>query len=435
MEIGAPKTQIVSQTVFETEASASSAIRGIYALMMTNTSFTKGSIEEYTGIASDELINYSTSANRVQFYQNSLTAINADVRTVFWGEAYKYISNTNVILEGLQKADQIPSSARQRLIGETLFIRGFCYYYLAALFGDVPYLATSDYKLNSKEPRSSFQEVLAKIEDDLIKAIDFLPADFSFSGGERIQPNRGAATALLARIYLYQGEWEKAETAATAIISNTDTYSLLTDLNQVFSPNSAEAIWQLKPVIPNTGAPQATIFILNSAPNGISRRVSMTTQLAGAFESGDQRKMTWTKTFSNTSGSWNYFFKYRTTNAPTEYSMVFRLAEQYLIRAEARTHRGNFEGAQDDINAIRSRAGLPDTEADDTETLLNAILQERRVELFGEFGHRWLDLKRAGKSNAVLSLIKPQWQATDTLFPIPQSERLLNPDLTQNEGY
>jgi hypothetical protein len=115
------------------------------------------------------------------------------------------------------------------------------------------------------------------------------------------------------------------------------------------------------------------------------------------------------------------------------------LAEQFLIRAEARAKQNNkligSNSAESDINVIRNRAGLLNTSAATQEELLSEIERERRVELFVEWGHRWLDLKRSGRASAVLSLIKPLWDDTDVLYPIPYSERLLNPKLTQNFGY
>lgn len=435
IDMDGPKTQIVSQTVFQTKASASSAIRGIYSLMMSNTSFTRGGLEEYFGIASDELINYSTSANRLQFYQNSITPINSDVLAVFWGEAYKYISNANVIIEGLESSNTIPAEEKTELLGEVLFIRAYCYFYLANLFGDVPYLTTSDYEANAKASRVGYSTVMLNIQEDLETALQMLPDDFAAGMGERIRPNRDAATALLARIYLYREEWTKAEQASSELINDTENFSLLTDLSQVFAANSQETIWQLKPVVPNTGAPQASIFVLIAAPNGFSRRVALSEELVASFEVNDARMNVWVKTFSNASGSWDYINKYTTTNAPVEYSMMLRIAEQYLIRAEARAEQENYDGAREDINAIRSRAGLDAITYNTKDELLDAVLQERKVELFGENGHRWLDLKRTGRIDTVMLAIKSQWQSTDALLPIPHAERLINPNLSQNPGY
>jgi hypothetical protein len=123
----------------------------------------------------------------------------------------------------------------------------------------------------------------------------------------------------------------------------------------------------------------------------------------------------------------------------SEYYMVLRLAEQYLIRAEARAHLRNLPGAIADLDSIRNRAGLPlisiTNPAITREELLIAIQQERQTELFAEWGHRWFDLKRTKQADAVLKDRKSSWNSTDTLYPVPASERILNPNLTQNDGY
>src|SRR5690606_34695087 len=120
-----------------------------------------------------------------------------------------------------------------------------------------------------------------------------------------------------------------------------------------------------------------------------------------------------------------------------EYSVVMRLAEQYLIRAEARAQQGNLagpNGAESDLDMVRNRAGLDDVVGMGKNALLDAIMRERRVELFTEFGHRWLDLIRTGRADSVLAT-KPDWDAQDKLWPIPQRELDTNPNLTQNDGY
>ena len=107
-------------------------------------------------------------------------------------------------------------------------------------------------------------------------------------------------------------------------------------------------------------------------------------------------------------GHTNYFFPYKyklTELSPvdTEYNMVLRLAEVYLIRAEARAQQGNITGAQADLDTVRARAGLAATTAGDLPSLLTAILHERQVELVAEWGHRWLDLESvSGMADAVL---------------------------------
>jgi len=147
--------------------------------------------------------------------------------------------------------------------------------------------------------------------------------------------------------------------------------------------------------------------------------------------------MSWVDSITESGQTYYFPFKYKIQSGATltEYSMVLRLAELYLIRAEARVYLNNLSGAEEDLNVIRNRAGLPVTDATDNTTLLNAIMQERRVELFTEWGHRWLDLKRTGQADSVLAPQKPQWQTTSVLYPIPQSEIQNDPNLIQNPGY
>ncbi|WP_431217938.1 RagB/SusD family nutrient uptake outer membrane protein [Puia sp. P3] len=126
----------------------------------------------------------------------------------------------------------------------------------------------------------------------------------------------------------------------------------------------------------------------------------------------------------------------------TEYLMVFRLGEQYLIRAEARIQLGKSEGASD-LNAIRVRAGL-DVYAGSTDkaSLLNAIQHERQVELFTELGHRWFDMKRTGNLDAIMgapgnacSAKGGAWQSYKQLFPMPFADITQDQNLKQNTGY
>ncbi len=147
--------------------------------------------------------------------------------------------------------------------------------------------------------------------------------------------------------------------------------------------------------------------------------------LLNSFETGDLRKKHWVGR-TTTGKTYPYKFKFASIDTLNivEYNVVLRLAELYLIRAEAYARLGNFSSAAADLNIIRARAGLGPTTANDTASLITAIYQERRVEFFAEWGHRWLDLKRGDSIKSV-----------DTLYPIPASEIQLNPALVQNPGY
>jgi hypothetical protein len=168
---------------------------------------------------------------------------------------------------------------------------------------------------------------------------------------------------------------------------------------------------------------------------------SISQSLLDAFEGGDLRRQRWVGSYSENGNTWHFPYKYKIrgnteSGMSKEFSVVMRLEEQYLIRAEARAQQEKILEAQQDLNAIRSRAGLADTDADSRTSLLDAILHERQVELFTEFGHRFFDLKRMGKLDEVLGTIKPNWKPDDKLLPIPEKELLVNPKLNpQNPGY
>ncbi|MGV8815352.1 MAG: RagB/SusD family nutrient uptake outer membrane protein [Gelidibacter sp.] len=236
-------------------------------------------------------------------------------------------------------------------------------------------------------------------------------------------------------MYLYTEQWELAEAMAHNLI---DLYSLEPNLNEVFLKESTETIWQLKSGVAPRNTQEANQLVIRFIPG---QKYALTQDLLGSFEKGDLRYTNWVGRLSNSDHTSTLYFphKYKAILTETErleYSIQFRVAEQYLIRAEARAQRGDIAGAQKDINVLRIRAGLPNTTASNLSELMDAILQERRVELFAEQGHRWFDLKRTGNANAILNALKPNWKVTDVLFPIPEAELQFNPNLLpQNNGY
>ncbi len=354
--------------------------------------------------------------------------------TGIWSTGYKLIYYSNAILEGLKSSTSLTPQMKAQLQGEALFMRAYIHFQLTNYFGKIPYVTTTDYLINAGVVRAPVEEVYAKIVADLTEAIQLLPETYVTTG--RVRPNKFAATALLARVFLYQGEWSKAEAEATKVIGTHNLYTLVPPA-QVFLSTSQEAIWQVMPVTVNFGADDAFLF-LPSPPNSVNY-ASLRPGLVEAFEENDGRRTHWVGSVSNATTTFYFSAKYKVRNPSgswPEYNMMLRLAEQYLLRAEARAQQGNLEGAKADLDVIRSRAGLPGTQATNQSELLQAIEHERRVELFAENGHRWFDLIRTGKADAVLVNVKPDWQATDSLYPVPQSELLTNARLLpQNPGY
>jgi starch-binding outer membrane protein, SusD/RagB family len=450
VEVDPPSTDLVGASVFATNANAASVLTGMLAdVAASSNSFFSGnnSLSVLGSLSSDELVAYDayavTDANRlvVQSYKNELLSSHAP----YWGELYSNIYKANAAVEGIAASTGVTMEFKNQLTGEAKFIRAFCYFYLVNLFGDVPLITAADYRLNTTKTRTPVQQVYDQIISDLkdaktLLSEDYLDATYTVTG-ERVRPNKFAATALLARVYLYLGEWANSEAEATTVI-NAAAYGLNADQNEVFLMNSTEAIWQLPPVQPERNTHDAYYFVSDGGPS-VKTPFSITSGFYNSFEAGDVRRENWVKiVITATSDTFYYPFKYKVyqLNQPvTEYLMVLRLAEQYLIRAEARAKQDNISGAQEDLDAIRSRAGLLPTTAGTKEELLTAIENERHAELFTEWGHRWLDLKRTARINDVMLTVAAQkgveWNSNKQLFPIPVSEIQTDPNLRQNPGY
>jgi len=407
---------------------------GLYSQMMTPTLFfCNGAMSVYPALSSDELYNTAPDTDVDPFTHNALSSDNAIIYNNIWRYAYVYLYQANAILEGLENSTGVSAATKKQLKGEAKFIRAFCYFYLVSLFGDVPLITATDYRVNAALPRTPENEVYQLMVADLLEAQDLLETTYPVN--DRTRPNKWTAAALLARVYLYQKDWTKAEAAATAVI-HSGTYSLVADISNVFLANSEETIWQLLPVQPSLNTAEGIAFI--PPASSIRPSYAVTTYLLNAFKTGDQRQAAWLQSDTVNGETYYYPYKYkvRSGTIKTEYNVVLRLAEQYLIRAEARAQLNETAGAAEDLNRIRTRAGLMDTTINDQQALLAAIQQERQVELFAEWGHRWLDLKRTGRADAVLGMEKADdWQSTDALYPIPFTELQQNPFLTQNNGY
>ena len=436
VEVDLPNSQLTAPAVFEDAVTANAAMVSIYAKMRSQGLLTGSAsgLSHLLGNYSDELMFYGNNQNgAIAFYNNALIASNPDVKD-FWNNSYNQIYCANAIIKGVDNSEALSTNVKNQLKGEALFSRALLHLYLVNLYGDIPYITTIDYRENSVVTRTPSNLVYAKIIEDLQLAITLLPDNYPTP--ERVRPNKYAAHALLARVFLYNQNWEAAKNEATTVIENTDLYTWVSNLDEVFLKESTATIWQFSPSDSGGNAEEGATFIFTSGPPPLS---ALTQNFVNGFEVSDQRKVHWVNAVTDGVTTWFHPYKYKQQNnsaGSLEYSVVLRLAEMYLIRAEAYAHLGDLDAAKTDLNKIRNTAGLPDTSASTQQELLDAILQERRVELFTEYGHRFFDLKRFGKLNEVLSPIKAGWSNNDALFPIPESELLLNPNLApQNPGY
>jgi starch-binding outer membrane protein, SusD/RagB family len=439
-----PPGILTTEKVFADDRSATSAIVSVYIDMMNyqfggEGSFVSFSMTSLAGFSGNELqwtLNNTITPAFQEFSAHDLTPPNPNV-AAFWKDGYKYIYRANAILEGIAPSTGMTPDGKRFAEGEAKFIRGFCYFYLVNLFGDVPLVMTTNYQENMKLTRTPSTLVWEQIMNDLKDAKQLLPANYPTP--ERLRPNRATAGALLARVYLYLGRWVEAEAESDAIITSGVYGTTLPAPDLVFKKESIETIWQLQPVRANINTNEAFFFLTAAATRP---SYEITQNLLSAFEPNDNRKTQWIG-FSNpvANPAWAYPAKYKvgTSATVTEYYIVFRLTEQYLVRAEARAHQGGSKLALalTDLNTVRSRAGLPAASPADQNAFYLAMEKERQVEFFAEWGHRWLDLKRTNRAEAVLKPQSPtnSWKPGSELYPVPADEIGKNPLLVQNPGY
>ena len=435
LNIEPPKNELNGKNVFKETATIEAAFAHIYA-ELRETSFTRGSnsgLPCLLGYYADELIYLNESQQAtLDFYNNSVLARNFSVEQI-WNSSYNLIYDCNSILEGVEGNNSISQNDRDRFMGEAYFIRAFIYFHLTNLYGDIPFVDSTDYQKNSKAPKTSIEIVYERVIEDMLLAKELL-----FSSNDNIglfRANHWTASAFLARIYLYHNNWERAKEEALYIIEE-GPFALEQDLSSVFIKGSRETIWHLDPIAPGYNTPEAGTFISLTAP---PRNLSLSEELLVDFEEGDQRFVNWVGAVSNEEETWYFPFKYKLreiTQETMEYSILSRFSELFLIAAEASARLNQTSDALYYLNIIRNRASLPSISVNNQKELLLSILQERRIEFFSEQGHRFFDLKRTGRAHEVLSVVKPYWDETDILLPIPDVELSKNPNLLpQNKGY
>ena len=433
--IEVPYTQLSSDLVFDDVRTADAVLVTVYSKMQATTLVTgdSGGLSVLLGNYTDEIICHNSNIPELLFYQNNLLATNSTIQAL-WRNTYNLIYIANKVVEGVENSKSIAEPDRDRLVGEALFVRAYLHFYLNQLFGEIPYVKTTDYRINSTVEKHKDAAIFLFLQEDLLRAESLLTSNYT--GANRIRPNKSTVIALQARMYLYQKKWKLAEQKSTLLINTTQLYSLASNLNDVFLHNSSGTIWQLMSAPEGKNTLDAKSFTFTSAPPP-SR--ALNDGLVYEFEPHDLRRINWIKKISNGSVTFYHPFKYKynnDTSTSMEHSILFRLEEMYLIRAEANAELNLPDLSAADLNIIRKRAGLENISSQSKDELINAILKERQLEFFTELGHRFFDLKRRGLLDSVLTGIKPGWKSSNALFPLPENELLVNPSLSpQNEGY
>lgn len=434
IEVDDPINQITAEQVFSDVNTANAALDNLYMEMQANSMFSGGNkgLGALLGTYTDDLDAYfqPSSMDNLNIYFNQIVPSNSIVLSV-WNNAYKEIYTANAIIEGLDKSKSIAEKDKNRIKGEVLLIRTMVYFQLQRLFGEIPYTVTTDYEINRNLSKMPSTEFYAKIEDDISSAINLL--DDSYRNAERIYLNRKAAQLVQSKIFLEKGKFAEAEAGCKSIIASP-MYAIQQDVSKVFKKGGTHIIWQLKPLNANQSVLETGIFFFSLAP---PPSYALSVNLADTFENSDTRKLNWITPIQGGENTFyrNNKYKNNLTNAD-EYSVVMRLEEVHFVLAEALTKQNKVTEAAFYVNSIRSRSGLTAIPATLTkEAFLLELMKEKRREFFAEQGHRFFDLKRNGQLQS-LTAVKPNWQQHYQVWPIPQNELILNPNLNpQNNGY
>lgn len=437
VEVDEPVDLLVTSSVFTNKAAAEAAMNGLYQrITALHQGIFNGGLSICAGMGADELLR---SANpNDPFVLNQILPDNTNNFNNLWANAYQNIYHANAVIANLELSTALEDQQRIQLTGEARFIRAFYYFYLVNLYGDVPLAISPDYKINAQLKRAAASEVYAQILLDLQYARTHLTA--TYAGTKKVRAIKWAASALLARVYLYQQDWPNAALYADEVIEKGG-YTLGT-LENLFLANSSETILEFALSIDfSISTVEGYEFIPKLATT--IPPYYLTTQLQNDFDPNDKRKTSWLR-FNTVSGTKYYYpFKYKISSdlaiPRKENNIALRLAEQHLILAEALARQHKLTDAIDQVDVIRRRAELPllsvVNPGINEQDLLAAIYRERQIEFFAEWGHRWFDLKRTGQINQVLGSLKATWKPTAALYPIPLSEITYNPFLVQNPGY
>jgi hypothetical protein len=414
-----------------------------------------------------------------------------------WIELYKAIGIFNSAIEGVQGAP-IDDANKAKFIAELKFLRAYNYFLLVRNYGGVP-LVLKTYPPNEHLPRNTAEEVYAQLISDLKECANVLPRKSEYSAADKFRASKGAALALLAKVYLYTEDWANAETSAKQVMDLGD-YTLETSFADLWDynyNNGPESIFEIQfASSQNPPLPSNPLYLLNAHADGGWGYYSATSDLENAYLSeGDSIRLVWTinrpgkpvagdpdnpsfdgggypQTYSKSgrfSRKWYVPKAQRpANNLYARNDIILRLADVILMHAEACAVQNKTSEALSSLTMIRDRVGLTTNMSLTGWDLINAIRKERRLELAFE-GERLYDLRRwkdeSGKPY-IADILGPNgsfvkynteestdyWELNQTIetqtkgihfnpeihlvWPIPNSEIVASGSvITQNPGY
>lgn len=396
------------------------------------------------------------------------TTDNTGVLDLYRGPA-PGILYANIVLEKVPTIT-MDEVLKDRILGEAKFLRAYYYFILVRFFGDVPLILKPQGPGDDLRPSRAPKElVYAQIIKDLTEAIDQLPTREEYSGEDIGRVSKGSAKGMLARVYLMLGQWQKVVDLCDEVAALG--YELNQDYAANFKPeteNSIESLFEVQYVTPVTNfwddanqSAWSTNFMgpRDSPLTAVGWGWNQPTQeFVDAYEPGDLRKditifyeggpkfdgKDYSASMAFATGyNVRKFVLSRTyvtagdSGSPLNWP-VLRYADVLLMKAEALNELNQTTQAEVPLNAVRLRAGLGELHGLSKDAFREKVLHERRMELAFE-GHRWFDLVRVQNGEWGLNFLHSIGRTNATrkhlLFPIPQAERDVNPNLSQNDGY
>lgn len=393
---------------------------------------------------------------------------NAGVLDLYRGPA-PGILYCNIVLDKVPSIE-MDDVTKQRILGEAKFLRAYYYFILVRFFGDIPLILAPQAPGDDLRPfRTPQEEVYQQIIKDLTEAIDQLPRREDYNGEDIGRASKGAAAGMLAKVYLTRGEWQKTVDLCNTV--ETLGYELNPAYETNFKPeseNSIESLFEVQYLSPVTNfwddanqSAWTTNFMgpRDSPLTAVGWGWNQPTQeFVDAYETGDLRKdvtlfyeggplfdgKEYKAEMSFVTGYSVRKFVLPKSYVPSGDSgsplnwPVLRYADVLLMKAEALNELNRTSEAEDPLNAVRDRADLDEVHGLSKDAFREKVLHERRMELAFE-GHRWFDLIRIDNGewglNFLHSIGRTNAQQKHLLFPIPQAERDVNKNLSQNTGY
>jgi hypothetical protein len=417
-----PNNALPTESSITDASTARAAIIGAYDRVQ---SYYASSYPTLGTITTDNVVFNGTLSEYLQLDQNAIPTDNV-ITVNAYQNIYRTINSANSVIAYVPEINDplLTVAEKNKILGEAYFIRALSYFDLARGWGGVQLqlVPTTDLSVLKGIKRSTLEQTYQQVQADLIQAEQLLPEDAI----TRNRAQKSAARALRARLHLYRKQWAEAENYATQVIGNTK-YTLGRPYNSFFTApfQTAESVLELAYSV-NDRNTYWNLWYPSSAGGQYTLKPSETliAKLNNPAIGGTRRAL-----IAGT-GTTVYGVLYNTTATGTDPSYLIRIAELYLIRAEARAQQNKLEEAAADLNAIRTRANVPVTTAATQPELIQAIEEENAVEFAFE-AHRWFDLVRTERAGAVLGITNRNYW----LFPIPYSDVQSDPDVTQNPGY